>query len=255
MVGHEQIARSNLKVLFIDGDLIEGAAIARILSQAQISAIWAVTGMAGLELKSTVRPNIALVDLALPDIDSFELVRRLSDHGDCGIIAISSLTVEEKIVRSLEGGADDYLVKPPRPGELVARIWALYRRVKTREIATIDHLESTTQLGRIKFDHLARLIRVENGDYVPLTTAEYTALAMLLAAKGKPVSRDRLSLAALNRQWSSEDRGVDQLIFVLRQKLAVGNKERLIHSIRGVGYMISVSSLKSDMDKMLDPVR
>jgi DNA-binding response OmpR family regulator len=210
----------------------------------------AMTGVAALQLKAIFLPDVALVDLDLPGVDGLDLVARLSEYGDCGIIAMSDHSSDEAIALSLESGADDHIAKPPRPRELVARVFALGRRITTNEFVKLSRVKLTAKSDGIELDTAGRLIKTGAGDHVSLTTAEYKALTMLLAASGKPVSRNRLSLAALRREWSSADRGVDQLIFGLRQKLASGSNERMIHSIRGVGYMLSVGHSKAPLDKV-----
>jgi two-component system, OmpR family, response regulator len=228
-----------LKVLVIEDDEVLGQALCEALEQSGMRAALAVNGVEGLALKRSISPDIVLVDLHLPDTDGIGLVSLLAKHGDCGVIIVSGLTDEADRIVGLELGADDYVCKPPHPRELLARIRSVHRRVKMRAAGKTDPAGLTHQLGKITIDLKARLVRSADGKYIKLTGAEFTALETMLAANGQPVSRDRLSEAALHHPWHAEDRGVDQLIFNLRQKLSDGGDgQQLIRSIRGAGYMV-----------------
>jgi DNA-binding response OmpR family regulator len=163
------------------------------------------------------------------------------------VIIVSGLADEADRIVGLEIGADDYVSKPPHLRELLARIRAVYRRVKLRTAAKADPaVRSVVQLGKIKIDLASRVVQSASGERITLTSAEFTALETMLAANGEAVSRDRLSEAALRRPWRAEDRSVDQLIFNLRQKLAGADDQRLIHSIRGAGYMLAAGNAASE---------
>ncbi len=230
------------KVLIIEDDEAVGQALVGALDRSGMRTAWATTGAEGLALKRSFSPDVVLVDLNLPDTDGIGLVTFLAQQGECGVIIVSGLADEADRIVGLEIGADDYVSKPPHLRELLARIRAVYRRVKVRSGTRPDPVARTTvQLGKIKIDLTGRAVQSENGERITLTAAEFTALETMLAANGEAVSRDRLSEAALRRPWRAEDRSVDQLIFNLRQKLAGGDDQRLIHSIRGAGYMLSVT--------------
>jgi DNA-binding response OmpR family regulator len=208
---------------------------------------WATTGAEGLNMKRSFSPDVVLVDLNLPDTDGIGLVTFLAKQGECGVIIVSGLADEADRIVGLEIGADDYVSKPPHLRELLARIRAVYRRVKLRTAAKADPaVRSVVQLGKIKIDLASRVVQSASGERITLTSAEFTALETMLAANGEAVSRDRLSEAALRRPWRAEDRSVDQLIFNLRQKLAGADDQRLIHSIRGAGYMLAAGNAASE---------
>jgi two-component system OmpR family response regulator len=231
------------KVLIIEDDEAVGRALVGALERSGMRTAWATTGSEGLALKRSFMPDVVLVDLNLPDTDGIGLVTFLAQQGECGVIIVSGLADEADRIVGLEIGADDYVSKPPHLRELLARIRAVYRRVKMRTAAKTEPTsKSTVQLGKIKIDLASRAVQSANGQPITLTAAEFTALETMLAANGEAVSRDRLSEAALRRPWRAEDRSVDQLIFNLRHKLAGGDDQRLIHSIRGAGYMLSASA-------------
>jgi two-component system OmpR family response regulator len=231
---------ATLKVLIIEDDEDLGLALGETLQRSGMRTACAINGAEGLALMRSFSPDIALVDLNLPDTDGIGLVTLLAQQGDCGIIIVSGLTDEADRIVGLELGADDYVCKPPHPRELLARIRAVHRRVKMRSAIKADPAgRPTIQLGKIKIDLKGRSVRSANGDQIRLTGAEFMALETMLAANGEAVSRDCLSAAALHHPWRAEDRSVDQLIFNLRHKLADGDDQQLIHSVRGAGYMLS----------------
>ena len=197
-----------------------------------------MTGHDAVALKTSFAPNVVLLDLALPDMDGIELVRFFAKEGDCGVIIVSGLNAESDRIVGLELGADDYVAKPPHVQELRARIRAVYRRVRLRNVAKLEPSRSLVRLGNITVDLVNRAVQSSQGR-IALTSAEFTALEMLLAAEGETVSRDRLCEASLHRAWRAEDRSVDQLIFTLRHKLSHGDQQHMIHSIRGAGYMLA----------------
>jgi two-component system, OmpR family, response regulator len=233
---------ATLKVLIIEDDEALGLALAEGLERSGMRTICATNGAEGLALMRSFAPDIALVDLKLPDTDGIGLVSLLAQQGDCGIIIVSGLTDEADIIVGLDLGADDYVCKPTSPRELLARIRAVHRRVKMRSaVKTGVAARPAIQVGKITIDLKGRSVQSTNGDPIKLSAAEFTALETLLAASGQAVSRDSLSEAALNHPWRAEDRSVDRLIFNLRQKLAAGDDRRLIHSIRGTGYMLTAT--------------
>jgi DNA-binding response OmpR family regulator len=229
-----------LKVLIIEDDKDLSQALSEALESAGMRTACAATGASALILKRSFLPDVALVDINLPDTDGTALLTMLARQGDCGLIIVSGMTEEADRIVGLELGADDYICKPPHPRELLARIRAVHRRVKLRAAVKPDPAgRPTIQLGSMKVDLTGRTVRSASGGTVKLTSAEFTVLETLLAAGGEAVSRDALSQAALHHPWRAEDRGVDQLIFSLRQKLSGEGDHPLIHSIRGAGYMLS----------------
>ena len=185
-------------------------------------------------------PEIVLVGLCLPDVNSVTLVRQLAQLRSCGVVVLANPEDETARIASLEGGADDYLTKSASVQEMVARVRAVHRRVnggKSRSMPS--DLDAALVVGPIRIRRQHRSVHTLDGRRVNLTSAEYTALETLVCADGAPVSRDRLSEAALRRRWHAEDRSVDQLVFNLRQKLPMAEDGSvLIQSIRGAGYWI-----------------
>jgi two-component system phosphate regulon response regulator OmpR len=200
---------------------------------------WAATGERGLELKASFAPGIVLIDLELPDTSGVVLVERLSQDRNCGIIIMSAHAEATARVVGLELGADDYMAKPVHLDEMAARIRAVHRRVHGRALAPRPP-NGLRQVGPYSVDLQRRAVHDAANRPIVLTGAEFAALQSLLEAEGAPVSRARLSEAALRRPWQAEDRAIDQLILGLRRKLADGDRSRrLIQSVRGAGYVLA----------------
>jgi DNA-binding response OmpR family regulator len=231
-----------LKVLIIEDDEELGLALVDMLEHAGMRTARAMDGSNALMLKQSFQPDIVLADVNLPDTNGFALLTLLARQGDCGIIIVSGMTEEADRILGLELGADDYICKPPHPRELLARVRAVHRRVKLRASIKPDPAgRRAVDMGNLKVDLRSRTVLAASGAQIKLTSAEFTVLETMLAANGEAVSRDSLSQAALHHPWRAEDRGVDQLIFSLRQKLATGDGHGLIHAVRGAGYMVSAA--------------
>lgn len=225
------------RVFLFENDISAVRAFVDGLGRAGIQVAWARDSASGLALKARLMPEIALVGLDLPG-GSLGLVRQLVEQRDCGVIVLAGRTDEADRISSLEIGADDFLSKPAAVRDMVARVRAVHRRVNRRAGPTAaEGTASVLTIGPIRINLQHCSVHALDGKRLTLTSAEYTALETLAQADGKPVSRDRLSEAALRRPWRAEDRSVDQLVFNLRQKLpADAGGGLMIQSIRGSGY-------------------
>nr|WP_283949827.1 response regulator transcription factor [Limobrevibacterium gyesilva] len=231
------------RVLVIEDHPDVARVMLNMLARSGMQTAWASCGAQAMQLKRSFNPQVALVDLELPDTSGIVLIQWLASEGDCGIIVVSGLSDEADRVVSLEVGADDYIAKPPKPRELVARIRAVHRRIdeRTRRPAAASRPASLL-IGDARVDLDGRLALDASGRHIDITAAEFAALDLLVAARGAPVSREHLSEGALRRAWQAEDRSVDQLIFGLRRKLAGDEAgRRLIRTIRGTGYSLHLS--------------
>ncbi len=231
---------SNPRVLLIEDDEAVAQAMVRSIERSGMSVVCAPTGAKGMALKSSFKPDVVLVDLELPDTNGVDLIGWFAEQRTCGVIVVSGMGEETDRIVGLELGADDYIVKPPRMREMIARIRAVHRRVNRREETKLSpRSRDTLVIGPIRINVLLRTVTTADGGRLQLTSAEFTLLEVLAAANGQAVSRDTLSEAALRRPWRPEDRSVDQLVFSLRQKLpADEGGGTLIHSIRGAGYLL-----------------
>lgn len=235
------------RVMIIEDDRDVGDSLTRALVFAGMTSAVAQSGQEAVTLKRHFRPDVVLVDLHLPDTSGASLVKWLVAEGDCGIIIVSGDKEDTERIVNLELGAYDYIEKPPKLRELVARIRAVHRRVGRHGAADTatgltpgERPSSVIKIGPLRVDASRRKVLDENGQILPLTGAEFEALLLLIEAAGRPVSREHLSETALRRPWRAEDRSTDQLVFSLRRKIGDETREpRLIQSVRGAGYVLA----------------
>ena len=187
-----------------------------------------------LFLESIV-PDLVILDIMLPGIDGLEICRMLKNRSRTSSIPIIMLTAkasEADVVVGLEIGADDYIVKPFSPREMVARVKSLLRRVNTREAK-----DPKLEIGPISLNSERYEVTV-NGKRVDLTTTEFKILEVLLEKRGSVFTRDQL--LKKKRLWGDEklvyDRTIDVHIKNLREKL--GKAGNMIKTIRGIGYKL-----------------
>lgn len=235
------------RVLLIEDNADVAQTIERFLVRSGMRTAWAPTGMIGMELKKSFGPDVVLVDLELPDTNGVSIITWLAQEQDCGIIVVSGRGEETERVVGLELGADDYVTKPVQLRELVARIRAVFRRTHGRLPAGGRPGPALRRIGPFQVDLPHRAVYDGEDNPVSLTGAEFSALQCLLEAAGEPVSRERLSEAALRRPWRPEDRSIDQLIFSLRRKLNDDDRaQRLIQSVRGAGYVLATDDTAAE---------
>jgi two-component system response regulator MprA len=189
----------------------------------------AAGAMAGMR---TADPELMLLDLLLPDEDGLEVCRRLREQGEH--IPILMLTARDTVsdrIAGLDAGADDYLVKPFSTAELVARVRALLRRARDDSPAQVRRFDDLT------LDTATREVR--RGDRtIALTRREFDLLERLMASPGAVMPRERLIMDAWGFSSSVETNSVDVYVGYLRRKLEEGGEPRLIHTVRGAGYVL-----------------
>ncbi|MFP3712390.1 response regulator transcription factor [Puerhibacterium sp. TATVAM-FAB25] len=222
------------------------------LQQAGFTVHTAATGVQGVALAKTVSPVVTTVDVSLPDIDGFEVVRRLRTFSDTLVIMVTARGDEPDTLMGLESGADEYVTKPFRPRELRARVDALLRRVSsagTPQPAPPLEPEPEPEPARgIELDAARRTVQVD-GELVYLTRTEFDLLARLYAARGRAVAKGDLAAVL----WPDGDnhgavvseadrRTVEVHLANLRRKLGDSpSAPRFIHTVRGLGYRFQLS--------------
>lgn len=175
--------------------------------------------------------DLVVLDVMLPVLDGFEVLRQLRKRSAVPVIMLTAKTEQESRVAGLNAGADDYLLKPFAPEELLARMRAVWRRAEKRRCAEVEPLMA----GSLKLDVEARSAW-NSGRPLPLTSVEIDILEFLMRAAGRVVSRDELAASILQRQLQPYDRSLDVHISHLRKKIACAAS---IHSVRGVGYLFT----------------
>ncbi len=181
-----------------------------------------------------ISPDICLVDLGLPDKDGLTLVHRLALERGAAIIIISGRSQVQDRITGLELGADDYIIKPFDPAEVVARARALLRRGK----AEPDQKASVAKFAGWTADFDQFLLRAEDDDVVPLSQAEGEVLKLFLNAPNRLITRDYMQETLGGMAGESFDRAMDVRVSRLRTKLREDPKNpRLIKTIYGAGYI------------------
>lgn len=222
------------RVLLIDDDedAVQGLAL---LLQREGFTVWtALQGQAGLDLALKARPDVIVLDVMMPELDGFEVCRRLrQERVGSGIIMLTARSDDIDRILGLEIGADDYVVKPCNPRELLARIKALLRRIGAR-----PDQEHIKVIGPWSID-LAGVKVFQGTQEVPLTTREFQLLAYLAVHANQVLSREQL----LNGIWGYEFVGATRMVDVhmrnLRAKLeADPANPQYLQTVRGLGYVL-----------------
>ena len=181
----------------------------------------------GLAKGKSVRPDLVLLDIGLPDGSGLDVCRELRRTSSVPIIILSARGEEADRVVGLELGADDYVVKPFSAREVIARIRAVLRRASSPAGAG----EAPIQIGPVRLDPAKRMVSL-NGTSVELARKEFDLLALLMQEAGSVVTRERLIDEVWDVNWFGSTKTLDVHISMLRKKLAPG----LIHTVRGVGF-------------------
>ncbi|WP_329233419.1 response regulator transcription factor [Streptomyces canus] len=175
--------------------------------------------------------DLLLLDLGLPDTDGLDVLRKLRTVSDMSVVVLTARGDERSVVRGLRLGADDYLVKPVRLKELLARIEAVTRRTAAR--SGFSSL-LTVRVGDVAVDLDARRVKVAGAE-VELTTKEFDVLAVLAARAGTAVSREQLLDEVWGDAYQAVSRSLDVHLTQLRTKLG---RPGLLTTIRGFGYRL-----------------
>ena len=223
-----------MRILLIEDHVRLAGFIRKGLKATQFDVDLAANGSEALESIDSVRYDAAILDLGLPDMDGLDLLKELRDKGNgIPVLVLTSRVQLADKVEGLNAGADDYLTKPFAMEELVARLHALLRRPHSA-------LGQTLRTGNLELDVLAREVRRTDCDRVlPLSRRELSILEQLMRRGGKVAPKDLLeqSLYGMGEDLSSNS--VEVLIHRVRKKLADAGADATIHTIRGIGYMIT----------------
>jgi len=191
-------------------------------------------------LKTALEKPFALVllDVMLPGLDGFEVLRRIRAASAVSVLLLTARGEDVDRIVGLEIGADDYLSKPFNPRELLARIRAILRRS-----TGADQKQEPTLLraAGLELNQAARTV-MQDGEKIELTDVEFALLEALMRSPGKVVTREDLSENALGRKFHPFDRALDMHVSRLRRKLSgKGASEELVKTIRGAGYQLAVN--------------
>ena len=222
-----------MKVLVVEDDRSVGQYVKRGLEEQRIQADLVTDGMEALERASQAEYDVVVLDLRLPSLSGQEILRTLRDRGiDTPILVLTAQDAVESKVQALRTGADDYVTKPFAFEELLARVEALYRR--PRDIALpvlkVEDLEIDTGKHEVR----------RSGTVLDLTPKEYLVLEYLARNAGRVMTRTLITEYAWGYHFDPGTNVVDVVINRLRKKVDRGFDTKLIHTVRGVGYVLKV---------------
>jgi two-component system response regulator CpxR len=223
---------SEVSPLFIiDDDTELCALLVEFLEREGFSVVVEHDGARGLDLALNGTFALIVLDLMLPSLDGFALLKRLREKSRVPVLMLTARGEDIDRIIGLELGADDYLAKPFNPRELLARIRAILRRVQAPSKGRLE-------VNGVTIDPGTRDVTCD-GHPVEMTTLEFDILEVLMRAAGRVVSRDALMESMYNRKATPFDRSIDMHVSHLRKKLEIDRT--LIKTIRGVGYQFSRS--------------
>ncbi|HEV7366957.1 MAG TPA: response regulator transcription factor [Gemmatimonadales bacterium] len=220
-----------MKILVVEDDRTVGQYVKRGLEEQRYHADLVDDGMEGLRLASGGRYDLIVLDLRLPEMNGLEVLRTLRDRGNTTPVLV--LTAQDAVdfkVQALRSGADDYVTKPFAFEELLARVEALGRRPK--EIRS-----PVLRVGDLELDTESREVK-RSGERIELTPKEYTVLEYLMRHTGRVMSRTLITEYAWDYHFDPGTNIVDVVINRLRKKVDSAHPQKLVHTVRGVGYVV-----------------
>jgi DNA-binding response OmpR family regulator len=193
------------------------------------------TGTPAVESVLSHRPSLLLLDLTLPDIDGLEVCRRVrAVDSTLPIVMLTARAEEVDVVVGLSTGADDYVAKPFRLAELIARVRARLRAVDAA--GSVQPVTDVVESGPVRLDLAARRAFV-HGDEVDLTAKEFDLLALLMRNGGKTVRREEIMASVWDENWWGSTRTLDTHVSTLRRKIGdLGDPPSLVVTVRGIGF-------------------
>jgi DNA-binding response OmpR family regulator len=220
-------------LLVVEDDEAIGRSLVQALTGQGATVGWARNASEALRLAGTTT-DLVLLDLGLPDHDGLEVCRRLRErYPHLDIVVVTARTEEIDVVVGLDAGADDYISKPFRLAELLARIRARLRRQESDP--------TSVEVGALRLDLAARRCTLE-GREVELRTKEFDLLATLALDAGHVVGRRRLLAELWDQHFDTTSKSLDMHVSALRRKLDRTGHPSLLTTVRGVGYRLEVDA-------------
>jgi DNA-binding response OmpR family regulator len=224
------------EILLIDDDVELCSMLTEYLGKNGFRVKTAHRGDTGLKAAQQRPWSLILLDVMLPGIDGFEVLKRIRSESSVAVLLLTARGEDVDRIVGLEIGADDYLPKPFNPRELLARMRAVLRRNHTASAAQ----STVLRVHDLELDSAARRA-TRAGIRLDLTDVEFALLETLMRSPGKVVNRDQLSHEVLGRPFDPFDRSLDMHVSRLRRKLSQdAGDEDLVKTIRGVGYQLVV---------------
>ena len=239
MISTELVSEIESTALVVEDDKSVSQLIRLYLSQAGFRVLTAEDGPTGLKMAPEDTPDIVLLDLNLPLMDGIEVCKNVRKESEVPIIMVTARVEEDDRLVGLDIGADDYVLKPFSPRELVARVNAVIRRTTTSK-ANYKVEDSQVSTGDLAIDFDRHTVTIL-GTEIELTPTEYRLLAYFIEVKGRTVSRDQIIENVFGYDFSGYDRTVDTHVSNLRKKLESANPDmQHLKTMYGVGYRFDV---------------
>lgn len=220
-----------MRLLVVEDEPSLNALLAKQLTAAHYSVDGCLNGLDAMDYLAGAEYDALVLDIMLPGISGMEVLRRLRAKGDkTPVLLLTARDNIEDRVRGLDGGADDYLVKPFALDELLARLRVLIRR-------TSDSVSDVIKVADLTVDCTARTAMRED-ERIPLSSKEFAVLEYLARHAGAVLSRDKIAHGVWNYDYEGGSNVVEVYIRYLRKKLDEGREPKLIHTVRGSGYVL-----------------
>lgn len=220
-----------MKLLVVEDELRMVELLRKGLGEEGHTVVCAHDGAEGYALARNHEFDAIILDVMLPELNGFELARRLRhEKVSTPVLMLTAKDSVPDLVQGLDAGADDYLTKPFAFEELLARLRAVRRRAPVPQATRL-------QVADLVLDPASREVS-RAGTSIPLTRTEYNLLERLMHRAGKVVPRRALIEAVWGLEREIEDNTLDAFVSLLRTKVEVDHEPRLIHTVRGIGYMI-----------------
>lgn len=220
-----------MKVLFVEDDRSIAHFVKKGLEENYLTVDMAYDGEEGLYFALHERYDLFILDIMLPKLDGIEILKSIRENGiDTPVIFLTAKDTEKDIVKGLNLGADDYMVKPFSINELLARVRAILRRDKTKWVSELTVADLVVDLKTHKV--------FRGGKRIDLTPKEYALLEYLMRNEGQILTRTMISESIWDYHFDSLTNVIDVHVYHLRNKIDKGFKSQLLHTIKGVGYVL-----------------
>ncbi|GAA3847426.1 response regulator transcription factor [Streptomyces sp. NPDC003631] len=230
--------REPQRILIVDDEPAVREALQRSLAFEGYETEVAVDGADALDKATAYQPDLVVLDIQMPRMDGLTAARRMRGAGTTTPILM--LTARDTVgdrVTGLDAGADDYLVKPFELDELFARIRALLRRSSYAAVAVGAQEDEALTFADLRMDLATREV-TRGGRPVELTRTEFTLLEMFMAHPRQVLTREQILKAVWGFDFEPSSNSLDVYVMYLRRKTEAGGEPRLVHTVRGVGYVL-----------------
>lgn len=220
-----------MRILVVEDEKDLNNIITKHLKKNNFSVDSVFNGEEALEYLDYGTYDLIILDIMLPKVNGYEVIKKLRENkNETAVLMLTARDSIEDKIKGLDLGADDYLIKPFDFGEILARIRALVRR-------KYGNTSNTMEIDDLCID-IAKKTVVRGGKNIELTGKEYEVLEYLIQNKGHVLSRDKIRDSVWDYGYEGESNIIDVLIKNIRKKIDIGNSKQLIHTKRGLGYVL-----------------